>query len=204
MLGARWSVFFSGEPIVFSSPKQSTAIQRKALGRVGAIGDLYDVVKDQFVEHKIFKKTIPSTLIEEIDVNRVNAKTIYTDKLSAKFESIGVEANLQLTLAFEGVLTAGIGGSAEFLLDKKSSSKSAKAYFVQTINTRYQSINMNDEGVDDYIDWSKFDTYEGTHVVVGIDWGGHCVLSVEDENKDDRKLMEISGELNGNINILEN
>uniref|UniRef100_A0A914PFU2 Uncharacterized protein n=1 Tax=Panagrolaimus davidi TaxID=227884 RepID=A0A914PFU2_9BILA len=93
-----------------------------------------------------------------------------SEKLKA-FE-IGGELKLQIMC---GVVD--VGGSAKYLTDNQYTSHHAVASYILKSRIATESFNWKDEEVKNLTDFSHVIT-EGTHVVVGIQYGGMGVVTL--------------------------
>ena len=86
--------------------------------------------------------------------------------------------------------------------DTKKSARSAKASIVQSLSTTYDQVSITDSAVNPLVNDDVLAQIDATHVVVGIQWGGNVIISVEDLNQDNRDAQKVEGNLGVKIKLL--
>uniref|UniRef100_A0A914Q0R3 SNTX MACPF/CDC-like domain-containing protein n=1 Tax=Panagrolaimus davidi TaxID=227884 RepID=A0A914Q0R3_9BILA len=163
-----------------------------ALGRTADFGDIYDARTNKFTKDSIFKRALTSNFIKLIE----NPYTRYeftsaksrSEKLSA-FE-IGGELKLQIMC---GVVD--IGGSAKYLTDNQYTSQHEVKTYILKSKIATESFNWKDEEIRNFTDFSHVIT-EGTHVVVGIQYGGAGVVTLSQIVKEESLKIKVEADVN--------
>uniref|UniRef100_A0A914PKI5 SNTX MACPF/CDC-like domain-containing protein n=1 Tax=Panagrolaimus davidi TaxID=227884 RepID=A0A914PKI5_9BILA len=166
-----------------------------ALGRTADFGDIYDARINKFTKDSIFKRTLTSNFKKLIE----NPYTRYeftsaksrSEKLSA-FE-IGGELKLQIMC---GVVD--VGGSAKYLTDNQYTSQHEVKTYILKSRIATESFNWKDEEIRNFTDFSHVIT-EGTHVVVGIQYGGAGVVTLSQIVKEGINRHNIQAKLDATI-----
>lgn len=174
-------------------------IERSALGRIGQIGDVYDVRTDQFCGFPVFKKKLPDEAIQILDSPFSDICLVHSDNFSEKSSKLEVTAELQVSL-LAGLVK--VEGSGKYLNDPKKSARIAKSSFVYNIVTKEETLNLFHENIKHCYSLDALQSGVGTHIVTGISWGANSVLSCFYENEDSKKLQEIKGHLSGALKKL--
>ncbi|XP_054156897.1 uncharacterized protein LOC128955270 [Oppia nitens] len=177
-------------------------IQLESLGRIAELGEFYDKRYDKFTGINIFKrKLLSDDHVASIENKYTNLKFGFEQCISDKFHQWDLGAELQLSVLggyFE------FNGAAEYFKSRKSSARSTRLTMVETINTRYESINLADKTLSPAINWDALSEIQFTHIVVGIQWGGKVIVQIDDSNDQNEDIVSIEGRLGANINLLFN
>jgi len=75
---------------------ESSTLSKAALGRIAALGDLYDARKDDFVGISIFNQKIPEDVLTLTDNQFSDIHLIHSDTFSEKFAKLNISAELQV------------------------------------------------------------------------------------------------------------
>jgi len=170
-----------------------------ALGRVAALGTLYDERSNQFLSYSLFNNEIPEGLIKSTDVPSTDLTYDYENTFKSKSESLNLSA--QLKLSFMGGL-GNLEGSGKYLSDKKESHKSVKCNLIYNITTKCQQLDLSQKSIKGLINYDSLELSNSTHVVTGIKWGAKTIASFEYSNKEDEAKTVIEGKLKLDIEML--
>lgn len=172
-------------------------INLAAVGRVAQIGELYDARTEQFLRMSLVNGNF-STLIQSTDNRHSNIKYLKLNTLSEKLTSLDVQAGFKLSVLF-GLVQ--VSGSGKYVRDTQHSSKSVKVSVATFITTEFEQIDI--AGIDGrrLIDLDILAKIDATHVVVGIQWGGNVIISVEDSNSESRDKETVVGSLAGKLEL---
>jgi len=173
-------------------------ISRQALGRIARPGDLYDATTDNFCGVSIFRQQLPPdcTSIFRTENPQSNISYNIVSSLEEKCKNLDVTGELRLSI-FAGLIE--FDGSAQYLSKEKIGFKSVVCTIVCSIKTATEHLEFSHDQVQDYI-LKEPSGYPGaTHIVSSIEWGGNCVITVTDENKENKKKKEVEGNLNSQI-----
>jgi hypothetical protein len=177
--------------------QNNSTIVRSSLGRILSLGDLYDARKDAFVGINIFNQTPPDTNIICQDNPSSNVDFEITDRLSEKFNKLGVHAELKLSV-LAGLVN--LQGSGNYLHEEKKSAKAVRVTLLYSITTKSDKIDIFNEKLKEIIDLNAIDCVEATHVVIGIDWGANCTITAEYANQDNEESTKVQGLLKAALN----
>ena len=171
-------------------------ITKAAIGRFAKLGELYDERRDEFLSVNVLKGSLTENDIFEDEANSVNVDFIVSDSISEKYEKLGIDAELSLSI-LSGLVK--VGGSAAYLYDEKSSSRSERMTLAYAVRTVHQEL----DGIRGKIDKDSLDAVEATHVVIGIDWGAKCNVTCEYENTENEEDTKVKGKLRAEIEKLK-
>ena len=177
--------------------QNDSAIVRSSLGRILSLGALYDARKDALVGVKIFKQKPPNTSITCIDNPSSKVDFEITDRLSEKFNKLGVNAELKLSV-LAGLVN--LQGAGNYLREEKASAKAGRVTLLYSMTTKSESLNIFNEELKDTINLNAIDCVEATHVVVGIEWGANCTITAEYANQENEESTKVQGLLKAAIN----
>ena len=170
--------------------QNDSTIDRSSLGRILSLGDLYDARKDAYAGVNIFNGTLPETSIESTDNPLSKVDYEITDRISEKFHKLSVNAELQLSV-LAGMVN--LQGSGKYLKEEKASAKAGKMTLLYSIMTKLERINICNLELKKIIDLNAIDSFEATHIVVGIYWGANCTITSEYANQENKKQTEVEG-----------
>jgi hypothetical protein len=173
-----------------SIDQKNETIERSSLGRVLRLGDLYDARKDAAVGVNIFNGPLPETLIDSTDYPDLDVDYEITDRISEKFNKLSVNAELRLSV-LAGMVN--LQGSGKYLKEDKKSFKAGKMTLLYSIMTKLETISISNLELKKIIDLKIFDSFEATHIVVGIHWGANCAIISEYANQENKKQTEVEG-----------
>jgi hypothetical protein len=132
--------------------------------------------KDAYAGVNIFNGTLPETSIESKDNPLQKVDYEITDRISEKFHKLSVNAELQLSV-LAGMIN--LQGSGKYLQEEKASAKVSRMTLLYSIMTKSERISISNLELKEIIDLNTIDSFEATHVVVGIDWGANCTITSE-------------------------
>ena len=151
-------------------------LQKKALGRLLLLGDLYDGLVSG---HLIIQLRIGSECDHEdaYPVHFTDISYLICGSTSEKLHKLSVDAQLKLSLLSGLVLLEDTGKYLSKQNDKWSKSWSADLFYKKT--TMREELDLAKLSADE-INQNAF-KLEATHVVVGIKWGVSMIGSFERE-----------------------
>ncbi|CAG8725336.1 15257_t:CDS:1, partial [Cetraspora pellucida] len=167
-------------------------IQRKALGRVAAIGSLYDATKDTFCKISVFKAALPPNTINRVNIPNTSLEYDYEDSYMKKFNILDVDPQLRISVLL-GLVS--LDGSGKYLNDRKDSLRTVKGTLVYKMTSVEENLEIFNENVKSYISTDAFNTLEATHVVIGIKWGATIMASFEYKGTNIDNRSQVFGEL---------
>ncbi|XP_054167867.1 kelch-like protein 1 [Oppia nitens] len=116
-----------------------------------------------------------------------------------KFSQLDVNAHIKLSV-LGGLIQ--LEGSARYLQSQHQSARQDRLSLVQSISTRYESVSLAETGYKRVINFEALDKLDVTHVVVGIQWGGNVVVTVEETDRSESTSNMITGALNAQVNAI--
>lgn len=177
--------------------QEDSAIVRSSLGRILSLGDLYDARKDAFAGVNIFKQTPPDTSIICRDNPSSKVDFEITDRLSEKFNKLGVNAELKLSV-LAGLVN--LQGAGNYLREEKASAKAGRVTLLYSMTTKTEALNIFNEELKATINLNAIDCVAATHVVVGIEWGANCTITAEYANQENEESTKVQGLLKAALN----
>ncbi|XP_037044137.1 neoverrucotoxin subunit beta-like [Bradysia coprophila] len=169
-----------------------------AVGRVATLGELYDARTDQFFRMSLIDGNY-SSLIQSTDNKYSNLKYLKLNTLNEKLQNLNVQAGFKLSVLF-GLIE--VSGSGKFFSDKQQSTRSAKVSVANFVTTQFEKIEISGEAGRKFINQDILKKIDATHVVVGIEWGGNVIVSVEDYNSENKDKQTVQGSLGGKLEML--
>ncbi|GBC01557.1 hypothetical protein RclHR1_04230002 [Rhizophagus clarus] len=154
----------------------SKIIRRKSLGRAAFIGSLYNATRDTFCGTSISKTTFPDDSIIPINIQNSELFCEYEDSYMGKFNKLGVEAGLKLSV-LSGLFT--LEGPGKYLSDVKDSSRTVKGNLIYRMTSSEEILNIYSDDVKACISTDSSSNTDATHVVIGIKWGTTMISSYE-------------------------
>ncbi|XP_048012809.1 neoverrucotoxin subunit alpha-like isoform X2 [Megalobrama amblycephala] len=152
---------------------------------------LYDCRKDTFIPGvTLWDKKSLSEDLDSRSKLMTDLKFSSSDSLSSKSSLLDISASLKAS--FLGGLV-GVGGSAKFLRDTKSSNQQFRVTMYYKETTRFEQLTMTQLGQITYP--QVFDQKTATHVVTGVLYGAQAVMMFDRTSSEEENKQEIEGEL---------
>jgi hypothetical protein len=178
----------------------SNTLKRPALGQIAALGTLYDARSDTFVPLSLLNSSPPAAAVDKTEKHSTDVKISKTDTYKEKFARMGVDAELSASF-LAGLVN--VGGSGQYLADRRESGSVMLASMHYSITTVQEDLNLPAKELKDCFAFSTLESNIATHVVTGISWGAHCVITAKQEitNFDDK--TKIAGQLDAELGVLK-
>ncbi|PAV64127.1 hypothetical protein WR25_05624 [Diploscapter pachys] len=148
------------------------AIERKALGRVGELGQFYDARTEQFISGKIFNRALPSDAVKTTNTLPMvppSFECVTNETLHERLEKLHVEPELKASIICEMV---DLSGHGEYLLSDTAKAGEASSTLIYVKPTKNEMIKFDNPVVASMVSPNSVqDILEATHVLVGIQWG---------------------------------
>jgi len=177
-------------------------ISRQALGRIAKLGDLYNAQTDKFCGVSIFRHRLPPDFPAISKIDNAQTNIAYTTGSSFRDKSLNLNITADLQLSF----LAGLfepGGSAKYLRNTKESFKSVEGTLLYNVKTVSEHLELSDKEVEGYIiseeAMSGYRADGATHVVVQIEWGGNCIMTVTDQKSDSNDKHDVEVNINAHL-----
>ena len=167
-------------------------ITRRALGRSGQLGDLYDTHVDEFLTGNIFGNNLPETVVRFEDRGNVVFKFDRTNNYSSTFKNLEMEAELKLNV-LSGIIK--VEGQGKYMSNISQSSNSHKITLSLFITRKLQKLQVSYTELGQYICARGFLNPSTTHVVTEVLWGANIFAIFEQEKSSDDERETIEGEL---------
>lgn len=167
------------------------------MGRVAKIGELYDARNDNFQRISLVNGDV-SPLIQSTQNRFSSLKYLKLNTLTEKLQSLDVQAGFKLSV-LSGLIE--VSGSGRYVKDTQRSTKSAKVSVANFVMTEYEQFDVAGIDARKLINLDILAKIDATHVVVGIQWGGNVIVSVEDYNTEDKDKEVITGSLAGKLSM---
>uniref|UniRef100_A0AC34FE27 G domain-containing protein n=1 Tax=Panagrolaimus sp. ES5 TaxID=591445 RepID=A0AC34FE27_9BILA len=161
-------------------------ITRQALGRIAAIGELYDAHEDEFCKQSAFGRDIKHHVVTT-DTERTAAEYMVDASFGEKLKTF--EASI-----LSGMLEA--CGHGKYLSYTKSSSKELNASLICRMSTKHESLDISKKAVADAISKNAIErNTNATHIVTGIQWGAGAVANATFKSENDEPYNVIKTKL---------
>ena len=160
------------------------------------LGMLYDCRNDSYIPGITLWD--PKVLHDDIDVSSkpdTLFKVISSDTINEKSSALNVQASLKASLM--GGLVE-VGGSAEYLNNKISSSRQSRLTLQYKTKTKFEQLTMKQLGRNNVQHQYVFEQGTATHVVSGILYGAQAFF-VFDRSQSEKENKE---DIEGNMNIM--
>lgn len=166
-----------------------------ALGRIGSIGEFYDVKTDRLCGSNIFATFLDQSSVKSIDSHYTDLSYIQGDSFNDKCHHLDVHAELKLSV-LAGLLQ--LGGSGKYLNDKKETSRTSSCTLIYNIKTVLEKINIFDQSLKPFfsLDALKLASASGaTHIVTEIQWGANSMVTFESKIENSSEVTQVEGKL---------
>ncbi|PAV70955.1 hypothetical protein WR25_20930 [Diploscapter pachys] len=148
------------------------AIERKALGRVGELGQFYDARTEQFIHGKIFTGNLPFDAVKVTSTPSMappNFECVTNETLPERLEKLHIEPELKASIICEMV---DLSGHGEYLLSDTAKAGEASSTLIYVKPMKSEMVKFENPVVASTISPNSVqDIPEATHVLVGIQWG---------------------------------
>ena len=167
-------------------------ITRRALGRSGQLGDLYNARVDDFLTENIFGNALPKSVVRAEDCRDVTFKFDRLNNYSSTFSNLEIEAELKLNI-LSGILK--VEGHGRYMSNISKSANSYKITLSLLVNRKREVLQISYEELAKYICDKAFLNSSATHVVTEVLWGANifAIFEQQKSNRDERETIE--GEL---------
>jgi len=178
-------------------------ITRQALGRTAWLGDLYNARTDEFCSSSIFKEQLPTDSPAITTLENHQSRIDSTESDGTVDNMIELDVDLQLKLSIlAGIVTP--PGLAKYLQTSEKSSISAERSFACKITTVTEQLDLKRKEIEEMTKTKEELASTGaTHVVVQIDWGAKCFVSVTDHNHKNNDKTKAGENISDNLEKLK-
>ena len=168
-------------------------LQIPALGRPMQLGMLYDCRNDSLIPGITLWD--PQVLQDDRHVSskpNTQFKIISSDTINDKSSALNVQASLKASF-MSGLVE--VGGSAEYMNNKKTSSRKSRLTLQYKTTTRFEQLTMKQLGRDNVQHSYVFDQGTATHVVTGILYGAQAFFVFERSRSQEENEQDIKGHM---------
>uniref|UniRef100_A0AC35FZT0 Uncharacterized protein n=1 Tax=Panagrolaimus sp. PS1159 TaxID=55785 RepID=A0AC35FZT0_9BILA len=163
-----------------------------ALGRTAKFGDIYDAKRNEFIGANAFKERLQSVHIDGDENPNSSYKFTFETRESDKMEALDIRGELKLKI-WCGLIE--VGGSAKFIKNNLNTKKSIQCSYILKTTTKKETINWKLSELKNHFDFNGIGG--GTHMVVGIQYGGNGVVTLSYTSNEAHDCQEIKGSLEG-------
>uniref|UniRef100_A0AC34FIX5 MACPF domain-containing protein n=1 Tax=Panagrolaimus sp. ES5 TaxID=591445 RepID=A0AC34FIX5_9BILA len=142
------------------------------------MGDIYNMKIDSFIKKNLFKKKLGEPFVKVYDTPNSENLFLYGNDPNEKAEALDIRGTLKLRLLSGGMALAGT--SAFIKHDNDNNNKLHYSYILKT-KTKEESIDWRSDELKKYYNFKGIENY-GTHMVVGIQYGGNAVVTLSYDN----------------------
>ncbi|XP_063960604.1 uncharacterized protein LOC129268891 [Lytechinus pictus] len=168
------------------------SVTRASLGREAKLGDLYDIRTERFLTEALFVSKLEDNMVENMGIAETDIEMAMSDSFEEKCKILGVEDELQLSVA---VGMVELSGSGAFLGDEWRSAKAQSKSLIYKRMTVNEEIILSQSRTIVDRDILSGTNPDATHVVVGIDWGAQCTITCGYENNENDDFTAVTGEM---------
>jgi len=156
-------------------------IHRQALGRITKLGDLYDATTDNFCQVSVFRQPLPpdSPAICETDSLYSEIRFSNVNSMEEKFRELKVMGELQLSVL--AGMCKHTEGYAEYLRQKTDGFGTVTSMQLCHVKTVTERLEVLHDQVKNNISEDAIRHLGATHVVIEIQWGATCVVTVRQQ-----------------------
>ncbi|CAF4556673.1 unnamed protein product [Rotaria sp. Silwood2] len=176
--------------------KESGQIRRKALGRGGELGTLYDARTDKLLLGNIFNSKLPEDALCEIDCHKSDFKYDESNSWSTTLEKLNIEAELKLNILSGQV---DIEGNGKYLKTVNKSARVDRVTLSCMYQTTRQSVRIGFKGASECICSIAFEDTQATHVITDILWGANVFATFDLQKTTNSTQADVSGKLKASI-----
>ena len=174
-------------------------LKRPALGQIAPLGGLYDARSDTFIPLSLLKDVPPDSAVDTKQNHSTDIKFSKTDTYKEKFDRLDVEP--ELSASFLAGLVK-VEGSGRYLSEKRETNRVIQSSMHYSITTVEEELNLTSGDIKKCLAFDTLDSDVATHVVTGISWGAHCVITAKSQGFLTQNESQIAGKLEAEFGIL--
>ena len=197
MVNGKFTFFITNSFYLKGQHGDERTVELPALGRPMQLGMLYDCRDDTLIPG--FTLWDPDVLKNDRDVRTQQGTrftTIASDTINDKSTALNIEASLKAS--FIGGLVE-VGGSAEYINDKKTTSRQSRLTLQYKTTVRFEQLTMKHLGRHNVQHPYVFDQGIGTHVVTGILYGAQAFFVFDRYLQQGENEQHVHGHVNAII-----
>jgi len=156
----------------------SNVLERPALGEVASIGTLYDARTDSFLGLSLFNGLPPDAVELTLAPSTVSDLS-NSDSYEHKSRLLGISNDLAASI-ITGLTK--VGGCGAYLTHQFRPSQARHLSTACRITTVVEELDLSAKDLRKSLAPTSLDCGTATHVVIGIKWGAHYVISGESKS----------------------
>ncbi|XP_017540373.1 uncharacterized protein LOC108412730 [Pygocentrus nattereri] len=171
----------------------SKTFELAVLGRPFQLGMLYDCRRDALIPGITLWDS--ETLMRNVNVRpqpNTEFKIIASDSSEEKLSALNVNASLEASFLC-GLVS--VKGSAQYLNDKKKSTRQSRVTLQYKSTTRFEQLTMEHLGIGNVKHCNVFEEGSATHVVTALLYGAQAFFVFDQEVSSNESHQEIHGNL---------
>jgi hypothetical protein len=161
-----------------------------ALGRIAKFGDVYDARTNKFTNANVLKRKLNETFIDGVDNPNTKYTYSFASRESQMLEDFDIHGEIKVQIC-TGVLN--IKGAGKYATNSNYNTKVVQYNQILKTTTRKETFNWK------YIEDKDYDLLraekQGTHMVVGIQYGGNAVITLKRKVTNESSVQEVRGNL---------
>ena len=170
-------------------------LQLPSLGRPFNLGMLYDCRTEKLIPGRTLWGSQKLKSASQVDKQHSSTcKVITEDSIQEKSTTLGVDANLKLSLMC-GLVT--VEGAANYLTDHKTSKKQSRVTLQYTSTTHFEQLSMDQIGDIEFPD--VLNDQDVTHVVAGIQYGANAFFVFDRSLEGAETMHDVHGKMEATI-----
>ncbi|KAF8463715.1 hypothetical protein BDZ91DRAFT_731489 [Kalaharituber pfeilii] len=175
-------------------------LKRVALGQVVTLGALYDARRDTFLPGlSLLKGPHPPGSVTTTDIPTSDVKLSMSDSYKAKFDDMGISAELGASF-LAGFVS--VEGSGRYLADKRDSNHILQQSLFSKITTVHEKLNLGSAGLAECLALNTVESGIATHVVAEISWGAQSILTAKYKLSTKESRTTAEGKLKAEFEML--
>jgi len=153
-------------------------IVRPALGQIARLGTLYDARADNFLPVCILNAKVPDSVVTRTEKITTEFEFSVDGSMKERFNKMGLNTDLQASY-LGGFVNA--EGSGRYLnkVHARDTGDVVEVSMYHRLTVMEESLEVRSKEVADFLDLDNIQGGFATHVVVGITWGGHSIVTAK-------------------------
>jgi len=174
-------------------------ILRPALGQTSRLGTLYDARTDSFLPTCILNSDAPPSVVKRTRKTTTEFDFSEGDSPKDRFNKMGLNTDLQASYLSGFVNVEGSGRYLNKIQNTTTGVVEVSMYHRVTVMN--ESLQWRRSEVADLLASSNIDDGFATHIVVGITWGAHSIVTAKFQSDYERRA-EITTQLKDKLALL--
>ncbi|XP_046654404.1 stonustoxin subunit alpha-like [Daphnia pulicaria] len=172
--------------------KSIQMLSMPALGRHFDLGTVYDAVRDAIIPgYPTFLNGNDLKNVQSTVINHTDFSIIASDKFADKFQELKFNGSLQVSILCGQIE---LGGSANYLSQKKSTSRESSVHLTLKRRTAVKKLVENNMAYrDDVQTTGKIGS--ATHIVTQIEYGAEATFTFTKKLSETENQQEVNGQL---------